>query len=225
MSITVHSDYYNTETRQMEKTIRTFAEGCVLEVGSRTAQIMSDVYDSQKYALYWDEERQVVTSAHLFYHCESGAWEHQSHAEVDATDEVWEKVRAFYEERAYRKYEGEALREANRITKDSVVKVVSGRANKGTEGKVVVVIQRPYGMGYRSSLENKVGIATSEVMVDKIVNGRVYKNHRDMVWAWARNCELAVVPSIDTETIRKAARKSSQVDVDNLRRPNQRRWA
>ena len=95
--------------------------------------------------------------------------------------------------------------------------MVSGRQNQGIQGKVAVIIERAYGMGYRSSLENKLGIATSEVTVDKRVGNKVYKNYRDIVWAWARNCELAVVPGIDRETVRNRAVLSGASKIAELR--------
>ena len=72
-------------------------------------------------------------------------------------------------------------------------------------------------MGYRSSLECKLGIATSEVMVDKRVGNKVYKNYRDIVWAWARNCELTAVPSIDEAAIRNHAVLSAASKIAGLR--------
>ena len=33
----------------------TFAHGKVLEFGIRSCQIMSDIWGSEKYAIYWDE--------------------------------------------------------------------------------------------------------------------------------------------------------------------------
>ena len=71
-------------------------------------------------------------------------------------------------------------------------------------------------MGYRSNIENKLGIATSNVMIDKVVGNKVYKNHRDVVWAWARNCDLAQVPSFDTKPLRRLAKAEADRKVKSL---------
>ena len=197
--------------------IKEFAHGCVIKVGSKSAQIMSDVWDTEYYAEYWDEKSQSVKFAYLYLACESRGWERHSHAEVDATDEVWAKVEEFYFKRQFETLKSQAETDARRIVKDSLVKVTGGRHNKGAEGKVVVVMEKYYGMGYRGSLENKLGIATSDVMIDKVVRGKVYKNYRDVVWAWARNCELTVVPEIDIKKVTETARSRAQYTVNQMR--------
>lgn len=197
--------------------IKEFAHGVTIKVASRSAQIMSDVWDSEVYAEYWDENSQSVKHAYLYYAYESGEWESKSHAEVDATPEVWAKVEEYYFNRVFEQLKSHALSDARKIRKDSLVKVTSGRYNKGAEGKVIVVMEKCYGMGYRASLEHKLGIATSDVMIDKVFKGKVYKNHRDVVWAWARNCELTVVPDIDTDYITEQARNRAQYTVNQMR--------
>lgn len=197
--------------------IKEFAHGCVIKVGSRDVRIMSDVWDTEVYAQYWDEKSQSIKDIGLYIAYEGDKWSKNSHAEVDATDEVWALVEDFYFKKELETLRANATREANRIVKGSQVKVTSGRFNKGAEGKVIVVMEKYYGMGYRGTLENKLGIATSDVMVDKVVNGRVFKNHKDMVWAWARNCELTVVPEIDVKTITETARNRAKYQVDQMR--------
>ena len=198
--------------------IKEFAHGCVISVGSRTAQIMSDIWDTEYYAEYWDDNANMVKTIGLYCANESGEWYRKSWAEVDATDEVWAKVEKFWYDREYSRRENDALKEAQTIRKDSLVKVTGGRFNKGESGKVVVVIQRPYGMGYRSYMADKLGIATSDVMVDKIVKGRVYKNYRDVVWAWARNCELTVTPDIDTAKIVEFCTEFAKYKVEQAKK-------
>jgi hypothetical protein len=210
---TVDQNYKRVES------FKDFAEGTTLYVGNRDTRIMSDVWGTEYYALYWDAESKSVKHAHLdtYEWTRSNDGYSQANATVDATEEVWKQVENFYIDQYLEQYRGEALREAGRIVKDSIVKVVSGRYSKGSVGKVVVVLERAYGMGYRSTIEHKLGIATSEVMVDKIVNGKVYRNYRDIVWAWARNCALEVVPDIDRETVRNRAVLSGASKVAGLR--------
>lgn len=201
-----------------------FAEGATIYVGYQDTRIMSDVWGTEYYALYWDEDSKSVKHVHL----DTFEWGRakdgygQASATVDAAEEVWRKVEQYYTDQFFRQYENEALKLTQRIVKDSIVKVVSGRQNKGTQGKVAVMIERPYGMGYRSSLEYKLGIATSEVTVDKQVGNKVYKNYRDIVWAWARNCQLVVTPAIDQEAVRNHAVLSAASKVAGLRQTRSR---
>jgi hypothetical protein len=113
-----------------------------------------------------------------------------------------------------------AEKHVNNVTiKDRVVKIVRGRTNKGTVGRTVVVITRPYRMGYKSIMKVKLGIATSPVMIDVTMpNGRVFKNHRDMVWVWAQNCEVEVPDAIDIEKIRATAYEYANTKTADLRR-------
>ena len=210
---TVDQNYKRVES------FKDFAEGTTLYVGTRDTRIMSDVWGTEYYALYWDAESKSVKHAHLdtYEWNRSNDGYSEATATVDATDKVWKEVENYYIDQYIEQYRGEALREANRIVKDSIVNVVSGRQNKGTQGKVVVILERPYGMGYRCSLEHKLGIATSEVMVDKQVGNKVYKNYRDIVWAWARNCQLEIVPQIDEETVRNRAVLSAASKIAGLR--------
>lgn len=215
----IHQFVSTYENGQYNNYFKDFAEGTTFYVGNRSTQIMSDVWGTLFYAMYWDEDSQSVQYAHL----DTYEWNRsndgygQATATVDATEEVWKKVEAYYTEQFFQEYESKALNEARRIIKDSIVKVVSGRYSKGATGKVAVILERAYGMGYRSTIEHKLGIATSEVMVDKIVNGKVYRNYRDIVWAWARNCDLAVVPDIDREAVRNHAVLSSASKIAGLR--------
>lgn len=198
--------------------IKEFAHGCVINVGTRSAQIMSDIWDTEYYAEYWDEKSESVKSIGLYCANESQAWERASWAEVDATEEVWQKVEKFYYDCEYRKLESDALSEAKQIVKESVVKVTGGRQHKGVQGKVAVIIQRAYGMGYRSSIENKLGIATSDVKIQKQVGRKVYENYKDVVWVWARNCELVTVPEIDVDHIKESATLRARRRVDSIKK-------
>ena len=72
--------------------IKEFAHGCVINVGTRTAQIMSDIWDTEYYAQYWDEKSQSVKDVGLYCASESPEWYRKSWAEVDATPEVWNLV-------------------------------------------------------------------------------------------------------------------------------------
>lgn len=200
MAITFVTETFNAETRKYDRATKTIAVGATLETWGGTIQIMSDDWASTTFASYWDEEAQCVKQI-----------SEVSSVTVDATPEVMVKVKNFIYKIAYQKALSDAQNEAARITKDSIVKVARGRSSKGVEGKVVVAIQRPYQTGWRSNIELKVGIATSDIKVKvPAANGKVYENYRDMVWAWARNCDLMVVPEIDLEAVKERASNDTE---------------
>lgn len=219
MSIHQYISKWNSKTVKDDGDFVDFAHGTTIYVGRRSTQIMSDVWGTELYAEYWDEDSKSVKTAHL----DTYEWSRSdkeyglADATVDATEEVWKKVEEYYKEQAFRKFCYEEERRANIIVKGSIVRVCSGRVAQGVEGKVAVIIQRPYNMGYRSNLENKLGIATSDVMIEKEVNGKVYQNHRDIVWVWERNCELSVIPSIDEAPLYQNAAKAAWIKVNELR--------
>jgi hypothetical protein len=197
-----------------EKVTSTFAVGTTLKVDYKTYQVMSDIWEQGLYAEYWDEASQSVKTADWI----------NSGSIVDATPDVVAKAEAWVYSKAYdrslEKLIMSEAKEAQRIVKECRVKVVAGRTSKGVEGKVAVVLQRAYGMGYRSTVEDKLAIATSDVKVKvAAANGKVYDNYRDVVWVWARNCERLDVPAIDLESIKEAAKNEAQYEVSG------RRWS
>lgn len=207
MAITYVVETFNTVTRKYDRETKTVAVGTTLNTWSGTIQIMSDEWASSTFASYWDEDAQCIKQM-----------AEVKSVTIDATPDVMAKVKNFIYSRAYEKALNEARNEAARITKDSIVKVARGRASKGVQGKVVVAIQRPYQTGYRSNLELKLGIATSEVKVKQLAsNGRVYDNYKDMVWAWARNCDLIVVPEIDLESVKERASNDSEYQLRQIK--------
>jgi len=208
MTIYLYVTNRNAETGDYDKTIKEVAEGCVLFTGSRSIRIWFDEWGTEEYACYWDDESNTVKTVGLSC-SQSDEWYRKSYATIDASEEIWKKVETYYTAIYFQEYYEKALKESKQIIKDSIVKVAAGRQNKGVEGKVVAIIQRQYNMGYSSNIENKLGIATSDVMIDKEVNGKVYKNHRDVVWVWARNCEVTQPPPVDTKLLEEYAKENA----------------
>lgn len=195
MAFTVDRSTYDYATGKYVTETLTEGVGVTLRVYRDTVRVMSDEWTECIAAEYWNEEKGRVYSVPFV-----------KDAKVDATPEVMAKVREYFYKSNLEEVTADAEKEVRRITKGSKVKVTSGRTGKGTEGIVAVIIERPYGMGYRSSLEKKIAIPTSDVMIDVPArNGKVYKNYRDVVWVWARNCELVEVPAIDLESVKECA--------------------
>ena len=189
----------------------TIAHGAVLKTGTRSVQIMSDVWGSEKYAVYWDAEKGKPVDVWLDT-CDYG-WLHgeKVHAEVDATEEVKEAYLNYLIEREVEILTRSAKNENMQIVKGCTAKVTRGKTAKNTEGKVIAVIKARYGMGYYSSVEDKLGIATSDVTYKKaLANGKVVDAHQDVVWVWARNCARTDVPEIDVKSIRETAEQRAK---------------
>ena len=196
MSITKVTSTYDSSTKSYTEEVKTYAEGATLRVWNDSVRVMSDVWETALHATYWDEASQSL---------KTDVWVKE--AKVDVTSEVLSKVEAFLYKQAYEKAMGTAINSASRIEKGSMVKVVSGRISKGAQGRVEVVMVRPYGMGYRTGMREKYGIATSDAKVEVIgKNGRVYQNYRDMVWVWAHNCEIVSPREIDLKEVETSAR-------------------
>ena len=164
-------------------------EGAVLKVvHDQSYRIMSDVWGSADWATVWDEAtaspKQILVNV---YDMNGPDWK-PIQITVDATDEIREKYKHWMINVQYeRLLEMEEAR-VHQIEKGAIAKVVKGKNGKGTIGKVVVAMTATYGMGWRSTQELKVAIATSDVKVKKALrSGKVAEVYRDVVWAWARN--------------------------------------
>lgn len=189
MTITLNSSTYDYAKGSYDSKVDTFAIGATLSIYDDHIQVMSDEWATTTCASYWDEKSQKVRSC---------PW--VVSAEVDATPEVLAKVRQYYFDNALEDAVERAKVAVAEMRKGDKVKVVRGRQGKGTEGIVAIVIGRPYTAGYRSNIEQKFGIATSDRKVKvAAANGKVYDNYADIVWAWERNCELVLVPEIDMD--------------------------
>lgn len=180
-------------------------KGLVLEVRKGVNyRIMSDVWGSADEALVWDKANKRPKTINIRV-CDY-TWDSNSYAEVDATKAVKAAYRNHLIQIRFSQLKSQTLAAISEIQKGCMVEVVKGRkVPKGTKGKVVVMMTRESGWGYRSSPALKLGVATSDVMVDVTVNGRTYRNHRDMVWVWAYNCKRIDVPVIDEEELMRKA--------------------
>lgn len=197
-------ELYNFESKEYEMV----GVGATLKVWrDNSYRIMSDVWGSADMAIYWDakEKRPKTVCVNVYDYGNEKA----RHLEVDATPEVKEAYRNYLIGLKYSSLLEEAEAESVKPVKGCKVKVVSGRNAKGAEGIVAVSIERPYGMGYRSYMATKLGIATSDVKVKvAAANGKVYENYRDMIWVWAKNVARVEPAPIDKEEILKLATES-----------------
>lgn len=171
-------------------------------------RIMSDVWGSADWATVWDEAtsspKQILVNV---YDMNPEGWR-PVQITVDVTDEIREKYKQWMINREYNRLLDLAIMESKQIGKGSIAKVVKGKNGKGTVGKVVVQMVATYGMGYRSTSENKLAIATSDVKVKKpLRSGKIVEVYQDVVWVWQRNCERVDVAQIDKDALLQAAQE------------------
>lgn len=199
-------------------------EGFVLaKVVDQSYRIMSDVWGTADWATVWDEAtagpKMILVNV---YDMNPESWR-PVQITVDATDEIREKYNQWQINLEFQRRVGIAESEALQIQKGCIAKVVKGKNGKGTVGKVVVQMQARYGMGWRASVENKLGIATSDVTFKKALpNGKVVDAHRDMVWVWQRNCERVDVAKIDKDAILEQVKAEAARSVSAQRPALQR---
>jgi hypothetical protein len=217
------TEWSSAECKYVDKGRVTEHVGRSLYVANETVQIMSDVWDTETF-LYSVRDDGTLSRDCVGY-CDNA--ENNPTYEIDATEEAFELYRAAQEARQYETLVHNTDSEyANPAHKGRVVKVTKGRNTpKGVVGKVVVIIERPYGMGYHSSMRKKLGIATSAKMVDKVMpNGKVFQNHADMVWVWAHNCEVEKPQTADLALCRKMAQDFAKGAVNGLRKTQADRY-
>jgi hypothetical protein len=184
-------------------------EGLVLaKVVDRDYRIMSDVWGTADYARVWDEAtaspKMILVNV---YDMNPDSW-YPVAIEVDASEEIKAKYLNWQINLEYQRLLAAEESYNNELQKGVIAKVVKGRNAKDTIGKVVVIMDASYGMGWRASVEKKLAIATSDVKVKKALrNGKVADVYRDVVWVWARNCQRVDVPQVDKDAVLQRAKE------------------
>lgn len=214
MAITFHN--YNWETKTYTPEVK--YTGRVLKKWvNNNYQIMSDIWGSADQALVLDENNEPKSLTVQIYDGPTDPNAPRNTVEVDATEDVIKQYYNYTVELEYSRLFNTQMSNNAEIVKECRAKVVKGRNGQGTIGKVVVVMDAPYRMGYRSSIRRKIAIATSDVKVRKaLTSGRTMEVYRDVVWAWALNCERVDVPEIDKNALRKTAEERAARAVAGL---------
>lgn len=212
------TEWSSAECKYVDKGRVTEHVGRSLYVASETVRVMSDVWEDGLFMYSVRDDGTLARDSIEFY---TDKPEDKPVWEIDADETAFELYRAKQEADRYETLVANTKAElANPAVKGRVVKVTKGRNTpKGVVGKVVVIIERPYGMGYHSSMRKKLGIATSPKMVEKVMpNGKVFMNHADMVWVWAHNCEVEKPQEADLGLCRKMAVDYANGAVNTLRK-------
>ncbi len=190
------------------KVTETIGVGTTLYTYAQSERIMSDIWEWVTSVYYWDPATGSIKSMWL--------GEETTYTIDCDFATIADDVRKAYYDRNFKRQLAIASDEAEVPAKGRVVRVVRGKTGKGAEGKVVVAIERPYGMGWMSSLEMKLGIALDDEMTTYVAkNGKTYPTHKNMIWVWARNCEV-VNPEVDIEDVTYRATSIANREVAEL---------
>lgn len=187
--------------------------GTTLYITLESERIMSDVWETVTKAYYWNRESKSLKST----------WVDNAAVVVDADfaaleSEMYDAFFAKEHDNAFRAAEDDSFLTAVR-GREVIVTGGRDKSLMGKSGKVAVVKEMVYGMGYRSALRPKLGIALDDekVMVER--NGRVYENYKNMIWVWAHNCEV-VSPAItdaDLENVKRLAESRAKSTLEAIR--------
>jgi hypothetical protein len=211
----LRANEYNLSTNSYQKVTKYV--GRSMFVQSQTVQVMSDIWEDHMVLHSLGENGRInETSVGGWYGCKR---EDCLSFAIDVTEEAYEDYRKCVEEQYYENMVRTATAEAeDPAFKGRVVKVVSGRRHRGEIGRVVVVMDAYYGMGYHGYTTKKLGVATSPRTVDKVMpNGKVFQNHVDMIWVWAKNCEVEKPQAPNLEVIREEAKRLANQSVSSLK--------
>ncbi len=215
--ITYKKCEFNHETKQYDYSMVTEHVGRSLFVTNESIRVMSDVWEWVTMLYSVTPEGRLTTNIVGG----DGMADAGTVFEIDAVDSVYDDIYkySFETEVARLTY---AAKDSAKCTdiKGRKVKVTGGRTAKNMVGEVVVVIERPYSMGYKTSLRSKIGIATTDKTSEFVArNGKVYQNRVVDAWVWAHNCEVVGEVEIDTAKIEEDAKKYAQGRVeDTVRR-------
>ena len=200
-----------------EKVVSTIGVGTTLYITCESEQVMSDMWEMMTKAYYWDRVAKTIKSAYV---------DNGDVAVVDANVSEFEsEIFTKNYNALLEKYNTEAEYDSkNPAMRGRKVVVTAGRGkdktNVGKIGTVAVVKDMMYGMGYRSVLRPKLGIALSDVKEAFVApNGKTYMNHKDIIWVWAHNCEVVnpvVEPAVIEDNERRAV-VGANSEVERIR--------
>jgi hypothetical protein len=180
--MTVRTTEMNWTTKGMELTVE--GNAATLYVKTESERIMSDVWEYVTRVYFWDGER---VSSRVVDNTEHYKVEYT----IDATEAVLREMEAKMGARFLEQEMAAADTRARKPEMDQIVRVVRGRQNLGTVGRVVVSKYMEYRAGYRTQMLLKYGIALDDAKgVYTAPNGRQYPRYLNMVWAWAHNVEV-----------------------------------
>jgi hypothetical protein len=184
-------------------------EGAVIRViNGASFQVMSDIWGSCTDVEVFDVAENRPKKLSFNFSDNGHVWS-KADCNVDVTDEVWEKYRAYQLQKQIENDINNYKIRDKVVKQGDIVRVVKGKTAKGVEGKVVFI--KAGGMaryGYRMVDTNSYCVALSDLTV-KVTSpaGREYDRHVDTVWVYARNCEKVNLTEPNIEEITQNATK------------------
>lgn len=167
-----HADYSVTPYVPAVYEERTEYEGFVLKVFTESVQVMSDVWDTSRSALVWDDANKKPKTIQWII---SG--------KADASPEVIETYKNYLIDIEFNKRIGNLERARFSPDKGDNVKIVRGRKSFGHEGPVVAIISTPDRYSYSGRNITKVAIPLDDAHeVVQLKNGGTWKKHTNVVW-------------------------------------------
>lgn len=189
--------------------------GTTLYVRTETERVMSDVWDYVTRVYYWDPQVSKILNVFIDGCGQPENVEYTFDADMEKLlPEIYEANYMRFLDIERQNVEAEAMVPSVR---GRFVQVTRGRSHKGQKGKVVVVKQMAYNAGYRSYMTDKLGIALDDEMGTYVAkNGKTYPTHKNMIWAWAQNCEV-IAPEPDYEKTVEIAANRARIVVDDIK--------
>jgi hypothetical protein len=182
--------YEQTDYTTGTKTVVTDYVGRSVYARYETVQVMSDIWEQQLML------KSITADGGLTSTWLAGGYGADDKREyaIDVTESAFQDYYAARKAIKIKQLTENDTAQANTPSKGKLVKIVAGKNlgyAKGKTGKVVVVKETFYGMGYRGSMRNKLGIALDDTMVKRtLANGKTYDNYANMVWVWAHNVDV-----------------------------------
>lgn len=170
--VTVPSSWTETAYTPAVSEERTEYVGATLDVGSETVQVMSDVWETARYALVWDATTQKPKKIQWII---SGA--------EDATPEVVQAYIDYLTDVEFKGLVYEAESKAKVPEVGDTVKVIRGRKNFGFEGVLTHIISRPDQFSYRGGNVTLGAIPLDdEHEVIQTKSGSSWKKYKNVAW-------------------------------------------
>ena len=166
------ADFSTTPYTPQVQEDRTEYVGATLEVGSESVQVMSDIWETARYALVWDTDTQKPKKI---------VW--ITHGVVDATPEVKEAFRAYHTDLEFKKRISRLEADALVPVRGDHVKIIRGRKNFGLEGEVTAITTFPDRYSYGRTNITKVAIPIDDTHEEiALRNGGTWKKYTNVVW-------------------------------------------
>lgn len=199
------ADFSTTPYTPRVEEVRTEYVGATLEVGSESVQVMSDIWETARYALVWDAVAQKPSKI---------SW--ITSGNVDATPEVKAAFRAYHVEREFKKRIAELEADALVPVRGDRVKIIRGRKNPGLVGEITAITTFPDRFSYGRTNITKVAIPVDDTHEEiALRSGGTWKKYTNVVWVNLGYVERTTPRAIDYVGV--AAQVDEWVDYEYKR--------